>query len=204
MPRTTPEEAFAEARGAMERGDWEGVFACIDRDEVLRIAENGISRFLVGGEATVGILTALCEEHGVPREMVSRLRDALERTAESAKTSVALARGSDPAAMVQESLRHKQVVDEYRRAQRDTLKAVPDIARFTAALERALRAASGGGSVSSRLFVGEDLAEVSIAGAQAWGTRRLPGGHSEDVGFKKRKDGWSIRILAKRPGPRRD
>jgi hypothetical protein len=31
------------------------------------------------------------------------------------------------------------------------LKAVPELSRFTAALERATRAAAGGGSVSSRL-----------------------------------------------------
>ena len=30
MPRGTPEETFAEALAAMERGDWEGVFACLD------------------------------------------------------------------------------------------------------------------------------------------------------------------------------
>lgn len=200
MARATPEETFAEARGAMERGDWEGVCACLDAETLLRIAENGVGRLLAGGPATAAILAGLCREHAVPDEMVVTLRARLERLAESGRAAGAPELRSDPRAMVEESLRHKGVVEEYRASLKATLKAVPELARFTAALERALRAESGGGSMSTRLFVGEALEEVSITGTKAWATRRSADGHVEDVGFVRKKDGWYIRPLARRPG----
>jgi len=200
MSRTTPEEAFAEARAAMERGDWDGVFACLDPDNLLKIAENGVARFLMGGEATAAIFTALCAAHDVPGDMVAALHTLLQRITESARVSVSQASRSEPGAMLRQSLRHKQIVDEYRKALKATLKAVPDLARFTAALERALRADGGGGSVSSKLFVDEIVEEVSITGTRAWATRRSAAGHSEDVGFVRRRGQWYIRVLGKRPG----
>ena len=45
-------DAFAEARGAMERGDWESFCACLDAETLFRIAENGLGRLLAGGSAT--------------------------------------------------------------------------------------------------------------------------------------------------------
>ena len=80
------------------------------------------------------------------------------------------------------------------------MKAVPDLPRFTAALERAMREVLGGGSVSSRLFVNEILKGESTEGTMAWATRRTPEGHSEDVGFVRRKGAWYMRVFAKRPG----
>jgi hypothetical protein len=200
MSRATPEEAFAEARAAMERGDWEGVYACLDAETLLRIAENGLGRLLAGGPATEALLAGLCREHAVPDEMVVTLRARLQRLAESARVVLSPDVRSDPRAMVEASLRHKGVVDEYRASLKSTLKAVPELARFTAALERTLRAESGGGSMSTRLFVGEALEQVSITGAKAWATRRSADGHVEDVGFARKRDGWHIRPLAKRPG----
>ena len=183
----------------MERGDWEGFCACLDAETLLRIAENGVGR-LLAGPATAALLAGLCREHAVPDEMVVSLRARLQRLAESGRAAVSPEVRSDPRAIVEESLRHKRVVDEYRASLKSTLKAVPELARFTAALERALRAESGGGSMSTRLFVGEALEEVSIAGTKAWATRRSADGHAEDVGFVRRKGGWYIPPLAKRPG----
>src|SRR6185295_10758721 len=85
LSRATPEEAFAEARAAMERGDWEGVCACLDAETLLRIAENGVARFLAGGPATGALLAGLCREHAVPDEMVVTLRARLQRLAESGR-----------------------------------------------------------------------------------------------------------------------
>jgi len=167
---------------------------------LLRIAENGVGRLLVGGPATGDLLAGLCREHAVPDEMVVTLRARLERLAESGRAAVAPDVRSDPRAMVEESLRHKRVVDEYRESLKSTLKAVPDLARFTAALERALRAESGGGSMSTRLFVGEALEDVSITGTKAWATRRSADGHLEDVGFVRKKGGWYIRPWPSGPG----
>jgi hypothetical protein len=198
MSRATPEEAFAEARAAMERGDWEGFCACLDAETLLRIAENGVGRLLAGGPATGALLAGLCREHAVPDEMVVSLRARLQRLAESGRAAVSPEARSDPRAMVEASLRHKRVVDEYRASLKSTLKAVPELARFTAALERALRAESGGGSMSTRLFVGEALEEMSITGTKAWATRRSADGHADDVGFVRKKGEWYIRPLAKR------
>ncbi len=200
MSRATPEEAFAEARAAMERGDWDGVCACLDAETLLRIAENGVSRLLGGGPATGILLANLCREHAGPDEIVAALRARLERLAESGRAVVSPEARSNPRTMVEESLRHKRVVDEYRESLKSTLKAVPDLARFTAALERVLRAESGGGSMSTRLFVGEVLEHVSITGTKAWATRRSEDGHAEDVGFVRKKGGWYIRPLTRRPG----
>lgn len=183
----------------MERGDWEGVCACLDAETLLRIAENGVGRLMAGGPATGALLAGLCREHAVPDEMVVTLRAGLQRVAESARVVLSSDVRSDSRAMVESSLRHKGVVDEYRASLKSTLKAVPELAQFTAALERALRAESGGGSMSTRLFVGEALEEVSITGAKAWATRRSADGHVEDVGFVRKKDGWYIRPLARRP-----
>jgi GNAT superfamily N-acetyltransferase len=53
---------------------------------------------------------------------------------------------------------------------------------------------------AARLFAGEALEQVSISGTRAWATRRGADGHAEDVGCIRKKNGWYIRPLAKRPG----
>ena len=203
MSRTTPEEAFAEAQAAIERGDWDSFFACLDSDDLLRIAENSLARFLMGGETIAPILTARCSEHAVPEERVVVLRTLLQRIAESGRASVSLVGSTEPGAMLQQSLRHKQIVDEYQKALKAMLRAVPELSRFTAALERAMRAAEGGGSVSSKLLVDEVLEDVSITGTRAWATRRTASGQSEDVGFVRRKGAWYVRVFARRPAKSR-
>jgi hypothetical protein len=90
--------------------------------------------------------------------------------------------------------------DPHQKVLRDTMKAVADLPRFVAAVERAMREVLGGGSVSSRLFVDEMLEDVSTEGTRACATRRTREGHSEDVGFVRRKGAWYIRVFAKRPG----
>lgn len=193
MARTTPQETFAEARAAMERGDWEGVFACLYADNLRRIGENSIGRFIAGGESAMSAFVALCGEHGVPRERVDALRSALTRMAESSRAVSAAM--SDPAGIMRQSRAHQENVAAYTLAVKETLKAAPDLPRFTAALERAL----GGGSVSTRLFVGEVVEDVQISGTKAWGVRRGAGGFREDVGFVRTKGAWYIRLFGKRP-----
>ena len=60
----------------------------------------------------------------------------------------------------------------------------------------------GGGSVSSTLFVGESLEDVELHGKRAWARRRVTEEWAEDLGFVARKDGWYIRLLARRPPSR--
>lgn len=73
---------------------------------------------------------------------------------------------------------------------------MPDLAAFAAALERAMRDSVGGGSVSSRLFVGETLTDLVVEGARA--KRRLAGGAVEDIAFVKKKGDWYIRLPKRR------
>jgi hypothetical protein len=193
MSRTTPEETFAEAREAMERGDWEGVFACLESDNLMRIGQNSVAHFMNGGDRAMPTFVALCGEHGVPDDKVSALRGALERMAEWGRA--VMTRASDPAAMMQQSLRHRDNVKAYGLALKETLKAAPNLPAFTAALERSL----GGVSVSSRLFIDEVVENVHIDGTKAWGIRRGPNGFQEDVGFVRKKGVWFIRLFGKRP-----
>jgi hypothetical protein len=193
MAGATPEETFSQARAAMERGDWEGVFACLDADNLRRLGENSINRFVAGGEAAGDAFVALCGEHGVSREPVVALRSSLQRMAES--MSAARASRPDPATMMERSRLHQQNVTTYRDAVKSILKSAPDLPRFTAALERAL----GGGSFSTRLFVGEVVEDVQITGTKAWGVRRGPNGFREDVGFVRKKGLWYVRLFGTRP-----
>jgi hypothetical protein len=62
MPRAGPAAAFANAREAMERADWEAFFGCLDRSDLLRLAMAGIPL----GDETSDPLYALCIESGVP------------------------------------------------------------------------------------------------------------------------------------------
>lgn len=206
MSQTTPEEAFAAAQAAMERGDWDGFFACVDRNDVLTVAENSLKNLLIGYEKTAARVTAVCAEHSFPAEAILEVRRIWQRIEESARAIAAShAGGSDAtgrAELLAQSLRHKGLVDQAQKLLRDGMNAVPDLPRFTAALERAMRAAVGAGSVSSRLFVAEVLEGVSIAGTKAWATRRTPGGATDDIGFVRRKGLWYIRAFAQRPRPR--
>jgi hypothetical protein len=199
MARTTPEETFAEARAAMERGDWDAVFACLVPENLLRIAENGVGRFLNADETTASIFDALCSENGIAAATLAELRAGLRQISLSAATLLSHSDNSEPAMMMLHSRQHQLIVEEYRNSLKSMIKAVQDQPRFTADLERALRAVSGGGSVSLRLFLDEVLEDVSITGTKAWATRRTPDGHAEGIGFVKRKGGWYIHLFAKPP-----
>jgi hypothetical protein len=194
MSRGTPEETFAEARGAMERGDWEGVFVCLDPADVARIAGNTFARFLTAGGSAADTLLQICTRHGISEATLTDLRGRGRAIIESAQLPMA----PPGPAMLEQSKRHQQFVKAYQQAKEDALGAVADLPAFTAAMERAVRADGSGGSVSSTLFVGETLEQVSIEGAKAWGTRRLADSATEDVGFVRRKTSWYIRLFARR------
>jgi len=196
MARGTPEEAFAEASAAMARGDWPAFFACIDRKSLLRIAENGINRFLAGGPAASATFAALCDAQGVAAGRATALQALGARIVASGQAMRAGAR-TDPAAMVQNSLQHQKLVTEYRDGVKALAGEAPNLAAFVAALETALRAESGGGSVSSRLFLDETLGEVVVTGNKARATRRMASGATEDVSFAREKGQWVIKPFAR-------
>ena len=187
----------------MEQVDWEGFFACLAPDNLLRIAENSVGGFLIGGDSASRAFDTLCSNIGVPASTLAELRSLLNQISESAKSFQPRTNIFDPAKLLEDSQRHQLIVQRYQRTLKDMIQAVPDLARFTAGLERMLREESGGGSVSTRLFVGEQLENISIEGSKAWADRRITNGQSETVGFVKRKGSWYIHLFASRPRARK-
>ena len=194
MPRGTPEETFAEARAAMERGDWEAAFACLDPADVTRIAKNTFARFLMAGGAAADAFLQICGRHGISEATIADIRARGQAILQSGRHPVP----APGPATIEQSRRHQEFVKAYQQAQEDALDSVADLAAFTGALERAVRADGSGGSVSSQLFVGERLEGVSIEGTKAWATRRMASSATEEVGFVRRKNGWYIRLFARR------
>jgi uncharacterized protein YigA (DUF484 family) len=196
MARATPAEAFEEAVAAMRRGDWTALFACIDPPNVVTIATNGVNRFLAGGPQASATLASICAAHGVPADRAGALQSLGARITESARVSIEQMR-ADPASMMEQSRRHQKLVAEYREGVKALVASAADVAAFTGAIETALRAESGGGSVSTRLFVDETLEGVTVSGNRARGVRRMASGATEDVSFVRKKGAWFIRPFAR-------
>jgi hypothetical protein len=184
MPRTTPEEAFAAAQAAIARQDWDAFFACLDPGDVRRVVKNGLAR--LGRDRRI---EELCRDVGVEQALLDPVKTFAGRMANAAHA--ALAGGSD------ESLALRGLVDAHKRALDALVKGVQAIDRLAAALERHLREAAGGGSVSSSLFVGDTLEAVRVDGNTAWGARRSASGAVESVGFVRRAGEWQVRLFAR-------
>jgi hypothetical protein len=197
MAPTSPAAVFTDARAAMERGDWNAFFACLDRDSLVRIAENSFKGLI--NRDTAG-LQALCAEFSFPADAIDRLR-SVERTMARLAEEIVKMRFSAamPVNAAEIMLGHRQSVGEYEKILTRALKSVPDLPAFTAALERRMRAVVGGGSISSEMFVGETLEDVVVEGRNAWATRRMGESWTEDVGFVEKGGAWYIKILARRP-----
>jgi hypothetical protein len=193
MPRTTPESTFALAQQAMERGDWEAFFQCLDRSDLLPLAKMGIAGIPNGGDQA---LAALCVEAGIPAT-------ALENVKTIADEILASAQAMMRAPAADSYHRHRDLVKSLDKAMETCLKSVADLALFTAKAERLKRAKMGGGSVSSSLFVGETLVDVTVEGKKAKGIRQRKGGSTEPIAFVQNKGLWSIKFMPKRrSGPR--
>lgn len=201
MPRTTPQDSFAEAQAAVTRQDWVTLFACIDRVDLIRIASNGINHLVNHGSPAAQCLSGLGAEHGLTAAVLADLQQRAAAILTSAQACLSANSDASLAAALEQSQRHKAVVDHYQAGLAAVLRAVPDLARFTAALEQALRAETGRGSVSTDLFADETLEAVSIDGNRAHGLRRRANAEtSEPIEFVKRRSGWLIRL---RPPRRR-
>ena len=138
----------------------------------------------------------VCLEHGVSNEALNSLQGAVREMMESAG---AMARDAttSPEAMMERSLAHRDLVRAHDAAVATCARQVHDHVAFVAAVERLRRATSGGGSVSSSLFVGETLADVTITGRKAVGVRRYRNGEREPVAFVHKRDGWRVSIFAR-------
>lgn len=158
----------------MRRGDLHEVFACLDVNDLKRVAANAVAlslgmRIDEADEEVGGI----CRDHGFP------LDDLL-----SARRRVMQSPGMDATLN-----------------QRDTMKrglaGVKDLPAFLAALEGYTRRVAGGGSMSTRLFQNETLIDVRIEGARAWGRRVYGPGSSDDVEFVLRRGQWYVKLITR-------
>jgi hypothetical protein len=203
MPTSTPEETFATAREAMASGRWEEFFACLDPGDLRRVARNGLVR--LGRDARIA---ELCREAGVPAEPLAGAKALAARIAEAARSALG---GQGPPSDL------SALLEAHKKALETITLSAGDLPALTAALERHLRATTGGGSISSTLFVDEELEEVRVEGNRATGRRRravrggeaqsgegrsgatkgAEGGPTEPIGFQKRKGGWRICLLAR-------
>jgi hypothetical protein len=206
MSRISPQAVFREAQVAIKQGDWETFFSCLDRNDLLRIAENSFNFLFNRAGETLPALVALCNEHSFPIETVEALRIRASEITESAKSRLNIGgatsdSATDGESQRQNSRRHRELVLNYNKCLKDGLKSVPDLAAYTAALERQMRGVAGGGSISSRLFADETLHDVVVDGKRAWATRRGKGDWTEDIGFVQKRAIWYIKLRAKRPKP---
>ncbi len=174
MSRETPQAAFEHTQAAMLRGDLFEVFACLDVNDLKRVAANAVALSLgTRIDNADEEVRRICDEHRFP------LDDLL-----SARRRVIQMPGMDATSN-----------------QRDTmnrgLTAVSNLPAFLAALEGYSRRVSGGGSISVRLFQNETLTNVQVEGSRARGTRVHGSGSSDDVEFVQRKGQWYVKLIAR-------
>jgi hypothetical protein len=173
MSRETPQAAFDHAQAAMLRGDLFEVFACLDVNDLKRVAANAVALVLGARIDADEEVRRICDEHRFPLDdLMSARRRVMQMPSMEATMN-----------------------------QRDTMKrglaAVSNLPAFLAALEGYSRRVSGGGSISMRLFQNETLADVQVEGSRAWGTRTHGSESGEDVEFVKRKGQWYVKLIAR-------
>jgi hypothetical protein len=174
MSRETPQAAFEHAQAAMLRGDLFEVFACLDVNDLKRVAANAVALSLGAGiDDADEEVRRICNEHSFPLDdLMSAGRCVMQMPGREATMN-----------------------------QRDTMKrglaAVPNLPAFLAALEGYSRRVSGGGSISMSLFQNETLTDVQVEGSRAWGTRVHGSGSSDDVEFVQRKGQWYVKLIAR-------
>jgi hypothetical protein len=174
MSRETPQAAFEHAQAAMLRGDLLEVFACLDVNDLKRVAANAVALSLGARiDDADEEVRRICDEHRFP------LDDLL-----SARRRVMKFPGMEATMNQRDIMKHG-------------LAAVSNLPAFLAALERYSRRVSDGGSISMRLFQNETLTEVQVEGCHAWGTRVHGSGSSDDVQFVQRKGQWYVKLIAR-------
>lgn len=195
MSYESPESVFATAQDSMERGDWEAFFSCLDRTDLMRLAAMGIP---VDEEADV-IEFRQCVEYGIPIEELNAVKSLADdiRVSSCAMMTERESSSSGQQEILQRSLHHRDLVKAFGKAIETCLRSVTDIAAFTAMAERRKRAKLGGGSVSSRLYIGESLVDIIVDGKKASGTRLMNGGWKEPIRFVQKKGRWYIRFMPK-------
>ena len=197
--RSTPETVYRTAQMAIERGDWEAFFPCLDPGDLRRLGGMAISSTAAGLHPEIRELAA---ELGAPEALLSQLGPEAQAIENSAVASARdqPAPGASPEAVerwLAQSLHHRDLVKQLDELAERCLASVDDVPLFVARSERVLRAKLGGGLVSSSLFQGEQLLNVTVNGAKAVGTRHRPRGSDEQLGFALRRGVWHIKLFGK-------
>jgi len=182
----TPDSVFGSAQSAIATGDLSAALAYFDRGDLQKIAGNSV-RALSAADPD---FDELCARFGFGT--LAELRELTDRMAASAASLTDERASYDPVA-------HRQMVKDYDAAIKTGIRGVTDLPGFTAAMEGRMRRVMGGGSISSSLFEGETLTAVVVDGKKAWATRTERGREVEDVGFVLTRDGWKIKLFARRP-----
>ena len=183
-----PEAVFATAKAALGVGDLAGAFACFDRADLLKIAGNSV-RALSAIDDDLG---EACDRFGFDLDSLRDMRQLTDRMAASAALL-----SVDPASF--DSDAHRRMATDYESVVKDGFRTVTDLPGLAAALERRMRTVTGGGSIATSLFAGESLTAVSVDGKKAWATRVEGGRNIDDIGFVRKRDGWKIKLFARRP-----
>lgn len=161
----------------MARNDLPEVFACLDINDLKRMAENAVALSLGARiDDADDEVRRISRDHNFPLDEILAARRRIMQSPGMEATF----------------------------AHRDTMKrglaAVRNLPSFLALLEGYSRRISGGGSISGRLFQHETLSDVRVEGSRAWGTRVFEPGSSDDVEFVRRKGEWYIKLISR---PRR-
>jgi hypothetical protein len=199
----SPEQVFADAQNAKLRGDLPAFFRCFDRKDQLRLGANVLQGLLSEEPRIAAAFEVLRDKHAIPPQAVEGLHSLVHQLGTSAQRI----RGLSPEATDAASSEHAVLVRRYQHGIDALVKSIPDLATFLAEAEATFRRLHGGGIVSSTLFVGETLEQVSAQGNRAWATRVCTSSAgkrwTEDVGFVRERSGeWRIRLLARRPRAR--
>lgn len=193
MAASSPDEVFLTAQQAMVRGDWEMFFRCLTRSRLQAIASMVIPMV---GDDPAGRFADLCRSHGIADDLLAAVRDAGDAIVASAERARDGSVSSDQ--MLADSQRHRELVAVHARSTKACVKAIDDLAAFVAASERHRRETSGGGSISSQMFVDETLTDVVITGTKATGIRRFRRGQSEGLAFVVERGEWRIGGMTRR------
>jgi hypothetical protein len=194
--RSTPEEAFAVAQASIARRDWCGFFACFDRGDLCRAAEDFIPvYFSVFGRDDWFL--AHCEAHGLLLDALDaweQRRRALERAGVPGR------RRPNGATMMGErphfglSERQRALVDETARAMRVALAPVRNPDEFVGGLVARVQGVGRTSAIPSTLFLGETLEEVVVQGDRARATRTVRGAAVAELEFVRRRGEWVVHL----------
>jgi len=193
---STPQEAFAAAQASIARRDWRGFYACFDRGDLFRAAEEVIPVYVVvfGRDAW---FVQHCAAHDVSLaalDVWEQTRRTMERAGMPAwRRSGGIAREQATTGLWL-SERQRRLVQETQEAMREALALVADLDGFIAELVARVQGSGRAAGLPSTLFLGETLEQVIVDGDRARATRTVRGAPIAELEFVRRRGEWLVRL----------